>query len=368
MYRVAIVGGRRGLHHAEAYRTLAGRASIVAIAELDDERRATASAALGVPGYADWQAMLAAEQPDVLHAVTTPLVPRALWVAPAAAAGVKLLVIEKPLALTPAEGHALASAIATTGLKVVVNHQRRYMPFAEILTELLTDPIAGLGPVHWVRGSTIGKVMDMVPHLLDLGHFALGDCDLERVWATANGFENHPEYPGPERLLAEYAAANGARLVIEATPEHEPTMGRQDFPVDYPEDMPGYGPHRCNLDLWAERGRFWWREWGSWGYEIVGRSPFHAPTAFKRDDPPAQAAFTRALYDWLDGGPPHRNRFENAYRTFQALIGAVGAAQVGQALALPAGGLMVPPLLTDSAWQKALTWLKQRPVSQSPAH
>jgi predicted dehydrogenase len=358
VYRVAIIGGRRGLHHASAYEGLEARARVVAVAEVDAERRAAAAAALGTPAYADWREMLARERPDILHAVTTPLVPRVQWVEPAAAAGVQLLVLEKPLALTPGEGTALAAAITRTGLRVVVNHQRRYMPFAEALLDLLADPAAGLGPVHFVRASTIGKVMDLGPHLLDLALLATGDGDLIRAWATADGSEDHPEYPGPRRLLAGFATASGARVLVEATPEDEPTLGRRDFAADYPDFMPGYGPHRCNLDIWAERGRFWWREYGSWGYEVAGRPRHQAPTAFKHDDPPAQRAFTAALADWLDGGPPHRCRFDLAWRAFTALLAAGAAARAGRALPLLPARPGLPPPVDDAAWMDVLAWLR----------
>ena len=365
MHRVAIVGARRGLHHASGYAGLEERARVVALAELDEGRREEARRALGVPTYVDWRVMLDEARPDVLHAVTSPLVPRAPWVEPAAAAGVRVLVIEKPLALTPSEGAALAQSIARTGLRVVVNHQRRYMPFADPLLDLLADQERGLGPIHFTRASTMGRVMDLGPHLLDLGLLALGDGDLTRVWAAADGYEDHPEYPGPRRLLAEYVAANGARLLVEATPEGEPTFGTRDFAADYPDFMPDYGPHRCNIDIWAERGRFWWREYGSWGYEVAGRPAHRAPTAFKRDDLPAQQAFTAAILDWLDGGPPHRCRFELAWGAFAALLAAGRAAHAGRALDLPPARPGQPPI-TDAEWGAALAWLRERATAERP--
>ena len=54
-------------------------------------------------GYTDYVEMLKKEKPDIIHAVTEPTVPRHIWVEPAAEAGVKALVIEKPLALRPSE-------------------------------------------------------------------------------------------------------------------------------------------------------------------------------------------------------------------------------------------------------------------------
>jgi hypothetical protein len=356
VYRVAIVGAQRGLHHARGYEHLGQRARVVAVADLDPARRAAAEQALGVTTYGDWLTMLHRERPDVLHAVTSPLIPRAGWVEPAADAGVRMLVIEKPLALSPGEGQALTDAVRRTSLRVVVNQQRRYMPFASTLLHLLAP--GGLGPVHFVRASTMGKAMDLGPHLLDLGLLALGDDDLTRVWAAADGIEADPQYPGPRRLFAGYRSTGGARLLVEAAPEGDPPLGDRDFAASYPDFMPSYGPHRCNLDVWAERGRFWWREYGSWGYELADGRTGRVATAFKRDDLPAQQAFTAALLDWLDGGPPHRNRLDVGWRSFVALLAAGMAAHAGRPLDLPPTALDRPLPVTDAAWATVLAWLR----------
>ena len=100
MYRTGIVGGRRGVHHARRYEGIENM-KVVAICEIDDERLKTAVEELKIPGYKDYAEMLEKEKPDIVHAVTEPTVPRHIWVEPAAEAGVKALVIEKPLALRP---------------------------------------------------------------------------------------------------------------------------------------------------------------------------------------------------------------------------------------------------------------------------
>jgi predicted dehydrogenase len=131
-YRAAIVGARRGLHHARAYEGMDGM-QVVALCELDPERLAHGVRRLGVAGYSSMEEMLEKERPDIVHAVAKSTVPRAPFVEMAAAAGVKALVIEKPIGLLLSEVEAVATAVERTGLKVVVNHQRRYMPFADRL-------------------------------------------------------------------------------------------------------------------------------------------------------------------------------------------------------------------------------------------
>jgi len=125
---------------------------VIAICEIDEERLRTAVEELNIPGYTDYVEMLETEKPDIVHAVTEPTVPRHIWVEPAAAAGVKALVIEKPLALRPSEAEALAVAHEKTGLKIIVNHQRRYLPFAEKLLEFFAND--SLGDIHFIRACT----------------------------------------------------------------------------------------------------------------------------------------------------------------------------------------------------------------------
>lgn len=333
-HRAAMVGTRRGLHHAKAYEGLGPRMRVVAFCEADPERRAQAAEATGLPVYADYAEMLERERPDVVHAVTSPLVPRVTWVEPAAQAGVKVLVIEKPLALRPSDAATLLDVAERSGLKIAVNHQRRYMPFAGALLDLVADEGTGLGGVHFVRASTYGRVMDMSTHLLDLALLALGDVPPTHVWAVAEGYEEHAWYPGPRQMTGTFTFSHGARALYEVSPADEPPFGNRTFAFDPPEGMPAYGPHRMHLDVWAERGRFWWREWGTWGYEVRGRPLFSAPAAFYRDDLPAQRAFTSALADWIEG-VPHRCRLEVAALGFDALQGALRSALLGRRLAFP---------------------------------
>lgn len=339
MYRSAIVGARRGLHHAQAYEG-SKRLKVVALCEIDDERRETGVRALNVPGYSKYETMLNQERPDIVHVVTSPSVPRAPWLEPTAAHGVKALVIEKPIALIPSEADALREAHRKTGLKVIVNHQRRYMPFANRLRELLAD--GRLGDVHFVRASTQGEITDMATHLLDLALLAVGDAPPTAVWAAVEGGSTYayPTLRCPENLMATFTFEGGARVLFESARKAFGT-------VDYPGVEKPPFPYRCNIDVWASKGRFWWRENGSWGYQVDGMAePFTEPTEFFSDDVPAQRAFTEAIADWLDNDDrPHHCRLENALAGFDCLMGAYRSALYGKRLPFDAP-------LTDAEWER----------------
>lgn len=331
-YRTAIVGGRRGVHHARCYAGIENM-SVTGICEIDEERLKTAVAELNVNGYTDYAEMLKAEQPDIVHAVTEPTVPRHIWVEPAAAAGVKALVIEKPLALRPKEAAALAAAQEKTGLKIIVNHQRRYLPFAEKLLEFFAED--SLGDMHFIRACTEGDITDMDTHLMDVVLFALQDIPITHVWGSVEGAETYhiPNRNCPENLNAIYSFENGTRVFFESARK---AFGTVDFPGSNP---------RCNLDFWGTKGRMWWRENGSWGYHLDGMThPFVEKTHFGEDDKFGQKAFTQAIATWLDDeNQPHRNRLAFALLGFDLIMAAYRSALIGERIAWP-------PKLSDEEW------------------
>lgn len=334
IYRTAIVGARRGVHHARAYQDL-GNMEVVAICEIDDQRRAHAEAELNVAGYADYEEMLKQEQPDIVHAVTMPTVPRYIWIEPAAQAGVRALVIEKPIALRPEEAERLDSAKEGTDLKIIVNHQRRYMPFADKIREFQAE--GKLGEVHFVRASTQGEIMDMDTHLMDLVLLAVGDVPPTHVWATIEGGETYQTdlLNCPENLIAVYTFPHGIRVFFESTRE---ALGTADFSGSNP---------RCNIDIWATKGRMWWRENGSWGYLLDGESQqFIEPTNFGQDDMVAQRRLTQAIATWLsDESQSHHCRYKFAKLGFDAIMAAYRSALKGERLT-------IPPYLRDEEWEQ----------------
>ncbi|MCY4403610.1 MAG: Gfo/Idh/MocA family oxidoreductase [Candidatus Poribacteria bacterium] len=331
-YRTAIVGGRRGVHHARCYEGI-DNMQVIALCEIDENRLRGAVNELNVNGYTDYEEMLKTEKPDIVHAVTAPTVPRHIWVEPAADAGVKALVIEKPIALRPSEAENLATAHEKTGLKIIVNHQRRYLHFAEKMLEFFAD--GSLGDIHFIRACTQGEITDMDTHLMDVVLLALKDISITHVWGTVEGGDLYdtPILQCPENLMAIYTFENGTRVFFESARKAFGTI-----------DFPGSNP-RCNLDFWATKGRMWWRENGSWGYHLDGMEhPIVEETHFGNDDKYGQRAFTQAIATWLDDeNQPHRNRLEFALHGFDLIMAAYRSALIGDRIAYP-------PKLTDEEW------------------
>jgi predicted dehydrogenase len=169
------------LTHAAAFSRHA-RATLVAVCDPDPLKAAQAAERWGARrAYSDAQEMFA-HTPVELVVVATPSSARRQVIEPALAAGVKVLVIEKPLATTVADCRTLTSAIEAAGVKSLVNFSRRWDPSMGDLRRLILD--GELGDIQRIVG-TYGKgLMNNGSHMIDLVGFL---CDAEPRRARALG-------------------------------------------------------------------------------------------------------------------------------------------------------------------------------------
>ena len=124
--RVAIIGTGGIAHaHAQAVVELAGKAILVAVADVDAERAQAFAAEFGAErSYTDAASLFAGEELDLVHVCTPPQshVPLALQ---AQKAGVAALV-EKPIALSLREMGLLVASERETGVPVLTVFQHRF--------------------------------------------------------------------------------------------------------------------------------------------------------------------------------------------------------------------------------------------------
>ena len=130
--KAAVVGvGRMGRRHLQALQTL--DVSVVAIADLDDA--SLAQGALLTPDarpYRTWEQLLHQERVDLLCVATTSPSHEAI-VCAAAAAGVRRVLCEKPLATSLRAGKKMNAACRAAGVRLVVNHSRRlFEPYRHV--------------------------------------------------------------------------------------------------------------------------------------------------------------------------------------------------------------------------------------------
>lgn len=152
--RAAIIGlGRIGLgydlgsrpadvlSHAKAYREHAAF-ELVGGSDPDAARRGEFTAFCAVPAWAEARAMLAATRPAVVSvcaptALHRPMVELALEFAP------RLILCEKPLAGSLADGEAMVARCRERGVALAVNYMRRFDPGVAALRQRLREGALG---------------------------------------------------------------------------------------------------------------------------------------------------------------------------------------------------------------------------------
>lgn len=140
-------------------------ARLVAMCDHDLHKAEQAVLRWGGKAYSD-PAKLFSEHAIDLAVIAVSSAARWAAIAPALAAGVKVLVIEKPLATTLVESQQLAAAIHQAGVKSVVNFSRHWDPAMLLLRDSIRA--GALGKIQRMVG-TYGKgITNNGSHMIDL--------------------------------------------------------------------------------------------------------------------------------------------------------------------------------------------------------
>lgn len=160
------------LTHANGFTRHAG-AELLALCDQDLARAQQAAQRWGASAaYDDPRKLFAVERGIDIAVIAASSAARWQVVEPALAAGVKVLVIEKPLATTLAESRRLAAAVAASGTRSIVNYSRRWDP---AMRELRDRIRAGeMGAIQRFN-ATYGKgISNNGSHMIDIVGFL---CD-----------------------------------------------------------------------------------------------------------------------------------------------------------------------------------------------
>lgn len=319
-YRVVVVGmGKRGMHHALAFQANP-RFEVVGICDIDAARLDAAGAKLGVALKGiDARKVAAAAKPDVFCFCTMPTV-RLDMIRAGIECGAGLIAMEKPVALTSAEGMEIRKTLAASGVKAVVSHQHRYGAHYRKVKEIIAS--GALGRVHTVYGTATGWAMHMLSHLVDYMRWFNGDAEAEWVMGQACGRGKLADaHPSPDYIGGFIQFANGVRGIVECG------AGAPDVPeVDY-----------------------WWRKCrmgaqGSDGFaEVLTGAGWRAVTKqgsssgegcmnYDLDMP----SYIQEMADWLDDDKRvHACAFESAYKGFEITMALSRSVVEGGQVALP---------------------------------
>ncbi|WP_206455260.1 Gfo/Idh/MocA family protein [Aurantimonas marina] len=177
--RIAVVGcGQWGQNHI---RTLAEIGALAGVADRHDDRAGAFAERYGVKALSP-EAAVAAPDIDAL-VLALPASAHGAMARAAFAAG-KDVLIEKPIALDPADAEKTAAAARATGRLLMVGHVIRFHPVFQRLCDIVAE-------------GRIGTVRQMISNRMGLGRFPSMDVvwdlaphDLSLVLHLANG---HPD-------------------------------------------------------------------------------------------------------------------------------------------------------------------------------
>jgi predicted dehydrogenase len=163
--------------HAEAYAACPDT-ELVAVCDTDLTRARRSGARWGAHAYADAEAMLAAERPEVLSIATPDASHASVLTACLRDEGVLAVLAEKPLALDVGDARALVAR--ARGVVLGVNYTRRYPPaYVSLRDELAAG---SLGDAQHVTGLYVKGIKHNGTHWLDLLRMLVGDPVSVRGW------------------------------------------------------------------------------------------------------------------------------------------------------------------------------------------
>jgi predicted dehydrogenase len=280
--RVAMVGsGRRAGEELESMRR-SGRAVPVGFWNRTPVLADARSREAGLErGYATVTEMIESTSPDVVNIVTHPSA-RIPLLREAIDAGARVILLEKPIALTPEE----LAVIRAMGDEVfiAVNTQYRWMSHWQRFWQVIAN--GGIGEIRSIRASTGVDILEQGPHLLSLAFSAARVAGLPLpTWVLA-GSADETHY-GDVVVPADITAVmdlGAARLQLLAGPS-APWLPEED--VIY---------YQQQVEITGSRGRIWssltkgWQLWTEDGFTS-------GTTEWPRDDHQSQAELFADLAD-----------------------------------------------------------------------
>lgn len=321
-YRVVVAGmGKRGMHHALAFQAN-GRFEVAGVCDIDRGRLDAAAAKLGVALKGTDARRVAAEaRPDVFCFCTMPQV-RATMVEAGIETGARLIAMEKPVALTTAEGFEVRRLLDSAGVKAVVSHQHRYGEHYRKTAEVIAS--GALGRVHTVYGTATGWMMHMLSHLIDYMRWFNGGAEADWVMAQAAGRGKMSDpHPSPDYVGGFIQFANGVRGIVECG------AGAPDVPeVDY-------WWRKCRIGAQGSDGFAEVLTGGGWR-AVTKQGVMSGPGSmnYDLDMPP----YIQQMADWLDDERcVHPCNFASAFKGFEIMMAMCRSAAEGGQVALPLG-------------------------------
>jgi predicted dehydrogenase len=339
-YRTVLVGcGARGAMHARGILANPERLALVAVCDLDAARLTPFAAQFGIhKTYTNADAMLAAEQPDILCFATMPQI-RLSLVELGVKHGVKAISFEKPMALSLAEARQIVDLCAAAGIKMIVCHQLKYGTHWRKAHEIIHS--SDIGEVQTIYATARPSMLRVGTHLVDAMLWLNGGHGASWVIGQAHGTAAYGEdHPCPDYLSGIIQFTNGVRGMFECGTLAPHFMAEENFWED------------CGVTVYGTHGYV--RTVLGAGWQALTRSSGGSVLCGPPDLPTQEPFHMQALADWLDHPQQvHPCHGEVSYAGFELLIGMALSSLERRRVDIPITPLPITPVLPRL--QQALT-------------
>ncbi|NOY79744.1 MAG: Gfo/Idh/MocA family oxidoreductase [Kiritimatiellaeota bacterium] len=273
----------------------------------------------------DLAALLEEVRPDILDVACNPR-----WrVGPvrlaAACPSVKLVNLEKPLALTPGEAYEIARLCRENNLLLTVNHQKKFLPAWRKLKEMIAGGV--LGSVSFMRATCRGNLLEQGTHIADMLLFYNDYAPVSWLMGQVADLEglDKPQAAAPDASIAVLCFENGVRALFEAGNAGRFLSGETNKWYQFALEVSGDAGHAevtLNRDLtWVDyRSGRTVRERSSWDDDYLQ----------------AQAAHLDSLAVYAaDPGCGHVSDLEHSLQSFEVIMGIYASACTGGRVEFP---------------------------------
>jgi predicted dehydrogenase len=224
-YRVGVIGAGRpwrsegatgfGMSHAhvQGYQKT-GKCQLTAVSDIKEENAQSFAERYGMENYyLDYHEMLEKANLDIVSIATWPHLHAEMVVA-TAAAGVKAIHCEKPMAPTWREAKAMVEACEKNGVQLTFNHQRRFLDTFQKTRELAQDGTIG----ELVRCEAVcGDLFDWGTHWIDMIFYFNNETPAEWVIGQIDSREERLVFGVPleNQGISLFKFKNGVKGYLE---------------------------------------------------------------------------------------------------------------------------------------------------------
>lgn len=320
----AVIGcGGMARRHVDGY-LRSGRYQMIALADLHEAAMQEYDDDFGIKTkhYADAREMMEKERPDVVS-IGTWHSGHADWTIAASAFKPKAILCEKPMADTPGRAEQMLIACQRNDVKLVIGHQRRFLPAYTLAKNLIAE--GAIGKVEWVNSLGGSGLPNYCTHQTDMFRYLLGDE--ECVWVMGNVERKTDRYERDTRIedaaLAVYMFESGAKASILSDLTEKWYQGAKIYGSDGMI-------HVTTTDLDLMNG-------STNGWEHHRPEPEHVEFG-ERQWEYLEAGTSQAveLADWLEGSvETHRGEATNGYKALQMIHAVYESARCHEKVHMP---------------------------------